>query len=192
MQATAKGIEGAREAARRPGAAAAAALGAVLLGVLSRVEETSELSLGISTDAAWVALAFVAGAVLRGRTAARAALCGALVLTLANLAYYAWIAAEEPGVDLTAVAGPPLRWLILGVAGGALFAVAGRWWSGSSGVPRVLASLPLAGVCIADGITALDGGPPAAASPSRSARRCRLRRRHRRARGCSAPRCRRR
>lgn len=84
---------------------------------------------------------------------------GALALTAAHLAYYAWIAATEPGVELASVAGSPLAWLALGVGGGGVFGAAGRLWAGAAGMTRVLASLPLAGVCIAEGISALHGGP---------------------------------
>lgn len=130
-----------------------------LLGVLSRIEETTDgLSLGVSANSTWLAVAFVTGLAQRSSPAARAALAGALALTAANLAYYAWIATFEPGVDLAAVAGSPLRWLALGVSGGAVFAVAGWLWARGTGVRRVLASLPLAGVLVADGIPALLGG----------------------------------
>lgn len=130
-----------------------------LLGVLSRIEETADgLSLGVSANSTWLALAFAAAIVARGAAAGRAALAGALALTAANLAYYAWIAVLEPGVELAAVAGSPLRWFALGASGGAVFGLAGWWWARERGVMRVLATLPLAGVLVADGIPALLGG----------------------------------
>jgi hypothetical protein len=130
-----------------------------LLGVLSRIEETTAgLSLGISANSTWLAVAFLAGMAHRRAAALAGARAGALALTAANLAYYTWIAVLEPGVELAAVAGSPLRWLLLGASGGAVFAVAGRLWARGRGPARVLASLPLAGVCIADGIPALLGG----------------------------------
>ena len=131
-----------------------------MLGVLSRMEETSGLPACISTNAAWVALAFAVGSRARGAAALRAAGAGALALTAANAAYYASIAAAEPGVELAAVAGPPLGWFALGVSGGAVFGAAGLLWSGEHGARRVIAALPLAGVCVAQGIAALRGGSP--------------------------------
>ena len=89
---------------------------------------------------------------------ARAAFAGALALTAANLAYYGWIAATEPARELASVAGSPVLWLALGLGGGVVFATAGRLWAGAAGTTRVLASLPLAGVCIAEGVSALRGG----------------------------------
>ena len=130
-----------------------------LLGVLSRIEETTGgISLSISSNSTWLAVAFVAGMTHRRAAAPAGACAGALALTAANLAYYAWIAVLEPGMELAAVAGSPLRWLLLGASGGAIFAVTGRLWARSHGRARMLASLPLAGVCIADGIPALLGG----------------------------------
>jgi hypothetical protein len=57
------------------------------------------------------------------------------------------------------VAGSPVLWLALGVGGGAVFATAGLVWARSAGLTRVLAALPPAAVCIAEGICALRGGP---------------------------------
>ena len=137
-----------------------AVVAGAVLGVLSRVEETTRFSAGISANATWLGVAFAVGVLQRGAAPAwRAAGAGALALTVANGAYYAWIACWEPGVALAGVAGPPAVWLALGVGGGAVFAAAGRLWAAAHGPSRVLASLPLAGVCIADGIFALLGGP---------------------------------
>lgn len=130
-----------------------------LIGVLSRIEETSHWPAAVSTNATWLATAFAAGAAHGRFGARRAALAGAATLTAANLAYYATVALAEPGVDLTQVAGPPARWLALGVAGGAVFAVAGRLWLRRRGVARVAMALPLAGVWIAQCVGALQGGP---------------------------------
>ena len=130
-----------------------------VLGVLSRLEETTSFSVGISANATWLGVAFAVGVLHRGAPAWRAAAAGALALTAANGAYYVWIACVEPGVVLASVAGPPAVWLALGVGGGAVFAAAGRLWAMSRGTVRVLASLPLAGVCIAEGAPALLGGP---------------------------------
>ena len=128
-------------------------------GVASRLEETTGFSAGISANATWLGGAFAVGVLQRGAPPWRAVGAGALALTAANVAYYAWIAVFEPGVALAEVAGPPLVWLALGVGGGAVFAAAGWLWAATRGPVRVLASLPLAGVCIAEGITALLGGP---------------------------------
>lgn len=130
------------------------------LGVLSRIEETTDgLSFGVSANATWLGLAFALGVVHRRAALPRATAAGALSLTAANLAYYAWIAATQPDIELASVAGSPLTWLALGVGGGAVFAAAGRLWTSAAGMTRVLASLPLAGVCIAEGIPAVLGGP---------------------------------
>ena len=137
-----------------------AVVAGALLGVLSRVEETTEgLSFGVSANATWLGVAFAAGVFCRRAPVARAAGTGVLSLTAANLAYYAWIAATQPGLELASVAGSPPTWLALGVGGGAVFGAAGRVWAGADGMVRVLASLPLAGVCVAEGISALHGGP---------------------------------
>src|SRR5688572_10587034 len=137
-----------------------AVVAGALLGVMSRVEETTDgLSFGVSANATWLGVAFAVG-VLHRRAAVRgAAAAGALSLTAANLAYYAWIAATQPDLELASVAGSPLTWLALGVGGGAVFGAAGRVWARAGGLTRVLASLPLAGVCVAEGISALNGGP---------------------------------
>lgn len=130
-----------------------------LLGILSRVEESmSGVSLGVSSDATWLAVAFLVGAAARGRPAPRAAASGALTLTAANAAYYAWIAATEPGTDLAAVAGSPVVWFVLGVSSGGLFGLAGHVWTATRGAPRVVAAALLGGVFIAEGIPALLGG----------------------------------
>jgi hypothetical protein len=126
---------------------------------LSRIEETTGFSAGISANATWLGVAFAVGVLARGVPAWRAACAGALALTAANGAYYAWIACLQPDVALEGVAGPPAVWLALGVGGGAVFATAGWLWAVARGPVRVLASLPLAGVCVAEGISALLGGP---------------------------------
>lgn len=136
-----------------------ALIAGALLGIASRIEETTDgLSLGISANSTWLVVAFLAGVAHRGSPAARAGAAGALALTAANLAYYAWIGALEPQQELAAVAGSPLRWLALGAGGGAVFGCAGWLWARDRGAIRVLASLPVAGVLIADGIPALLGG----------------------------------
>ena len=137
-----------------------AVVAGAVLGVLSRIEETTVgLSLGVSANATWLGVAFAVGVLHRRVAPVRAACAGALTLTAANLAYYAWIALTQPGVELASVAGSPVLWLALGVGGGAVFGGAGRLWAAAAGITRVLASRPLAGVCIAEGIFALRGGP---------------------------------
>jgi hypothetical protein len=137
-----------------------AVVAGAVLGVLSRVEETTEgMSFGVSANATWLGVAFTVGVLGRRASLPRTACAGALALTAANLAYYAWIGATEPGVELASVAGSPLTWLALGAGGGAVFGVAGRVWAGAAGMTRVAASLPLAGVGIAEGIPAMLGGP---------------------------------
>lgn len=130
-----------------------------LLGILSRVEEaTSGVSIGVSSDATWLAAAFLVGAAARGRPAPGAVASGALALTAANVAYYAWIAATEPGTDLAAVAGSPVVWFVLGVSGGGVFGLGGHVWAATRGAPRVVAAALLGGVFIAEGVPALLGG----------------------------------
>jgi hypothetical protein len=133
----------------------------LVLGVLSRIEETVDgLSAGVSSDGAWLGAAAVAGVL--AASPRRGALAGALALTAANLGYYAWIATAEPGTPLAAVAGPPARWFALGLAGGAVFGAAGGAWRTGPPPVRIAAALLLAGVLVADGITAVRGGSPAA------------------------------
>ena len=136
-----------------------AVVAGAVLGGLSRIEETTGFSAGISANATWLGVAFAVGGLQHGAPAWRTVGAGALALTAANGAYYAWIAVFEPDVALASVAGPPAVWLALGVGGGAVFAAAGWLWALTRGPARVLASLPLAGVCIAEGISALLGGP---------------------------------
>jgi hypothetical protein len=116
------------------------------LGVLSRVEETtSGFSAGISSNGMWAIAAVAAGA------AGRRVHPAIVVLTAANLGFYAWIAATEPATDLAAVAGNPLRWLVLGVAGGAVFGWTGKRLREEEREPvRVLLSLPLAATLLAE------------------------------------------
>lgn len=131
----------------------------VLLGVLSRVEERAPgVSFGLSSDSAWIACAFVAGA--GARTTSRAAVLGATALTLANGAYYAVVAwTEERALDF---AGRPAAWLFAGAVGGLLFGAAGGTWSGGRPLPRAAAALALAAVLIADGAPGLTGDAPLA------------------------------
>ena len=90
----------------------------VLLGVLSRVEETVDgLFLAISTNTTWCAVAFLAGRPLRA----------VATMTAANAGYYAYVAIDRPGLELSAVAGSPLRWLALGVAAGLFFGRRRHW-----------------------------------------------------------------
>lgn len=96
-------------------------IGGILLGVLSRFEETTEgFYLAISTNPTWCAAAFAVGR--PGRAVA--------TLTAANLAYYAYVAVDQPGLPLAAVAGSPLRWLALGVAAGVVFG--SRHWTAAA------------------------------------------------------------
>jgi len=131
-------------------------LAGTLLGVASRVEETTTgLSLGLSSDSAWLAAAYLAGAT---GVASNGALRGAAALTAANGGYYAWIALTEPATPI-AVAGPPLIWLLFGLTGGALLGVTGALWRGAGpGAVRALWAAPLATVLIVDGASALAGG----------------------------------
>ncbi len=137
---------------RRAGVVGLVALGA-LLGVVSRIEETtSGFSVGLSSNASWLGVAFLTGAMQRRAGLARAAAAGCVAMTVANASYYAWIAATEPGVPLASVAGLPAYWFMLGVFGGALFGLTGGAWAVSSGAMRVAWSLPISAVWIADGI----------------------------------------
>ncbi|WP_320669568.1 DUF6518 family protein [Patulibacter defluvii] len=132
----------------------------LLLGVLSRVEEiVPGFTAGISSDGAWMLAAFVAGACSPVAGGVRPAAAGALVLTAANGGYYLWIVVLQPRLDPAAVAGPPGRWLLLGLVGGALFGLAGGVWHRQPRWRAAAALLPT-GVLIADGAEAVRGGPP--------------------------------
>ncbi|HEX8104860.1 MAG TPA: DUF6518 family protein [Solirubrobacteraceae bacterium] len=133
-------------------AAVAVAAGA-LLGVLSRVEETTAgFSTGISSDSAWVAVAFAAG------VATRRALPAVAALTAANAAYYGWLAATEPATPLASVAGSPVAWVALGLLAGAVFGTAGAVWAAAREPRRLLAVLPLAAVLVVEGAAAVRAG----------------------------------
>lgn len=98
---------------------------ALALGAASRFEEvTPGFSLGLSSNAAWLALAFFG--TRRCSSLLRAARFGALLETGANAGYYAHVLLLEPGTPLASVAGSPARWLLLGLAAGAFFGAAGR------------------------------------------------------------------
>ena len=112
----------------------------VALGALSRIHEgTSALSV-VSTHPTWLLAAVLAGAF--ARTLGSGALAGAAALTAANAGYYALVAVSED-VPLASVAGSPGRWVVLGVAGGAAFGLAGAVARRRPGLARAAA---LAGV----------------------------------------------
>ena len=118
----------------------------VVLGVLSRIEETEPFFLGISTHATWVLAPFAAGALSR-RVAS-----GAALLTIANAAYFAWIAATEDG-PLVAVT----HWFAAGLAAGLVFGAAGVWARGGG---RIAAPALVAAVLLADAAGAFDAVLP--------------------------------
>lgn len=100
----------------------------VVLGVVSRIEEVIDgFSAGISSERTWVLVAAACGAGLaRGPGVVRPAVAGALVLVVANAAWYAWIALTQPDLALGSVAGSPWRWFALSLAVGPPAGVAGR------------------------------------------------------------------
>lgn len=79
----------------------------VVLGVLSRLDETSGLTLLMSERPTWLLFPFVAGA-LTGRVDS-----GLVLLTVANVAYYAVML-----VDAGALLGPVGEWFLVGWAAG--------------------------------------------------------------------------
>ena len=132
--------------------------GGAALGVLCRIEEvTPGLSLGLSSDSAWVAAAFAAGT--RATSAGRAALLAATAMCCANGGYYAWILLTERGTSLAAAAGDPWRWVAAGVLTGLVFGAAGRLWRNAAPLGRLLTVVPLAMVLVVEGGDALRGGP---------------------------------
>lgn len=113
----------------------------LLLGVLSRLDETTPTAVPLSDNATWVGAAVLAGLLLP----AAGARAGVLVLTAANGAYYAWIAATEPGTPL----GAPLHWLLLGVLTGVVFGTAGAVARRAAPPARALAlAAPLLAVAL--------------------------------------------
>ena len=125
-------------------------LAGLVLGAVSRFEEVVDgFSAGVSSNGTWLAAAFVSGAF--AGSLGRGAAAGAAVLTASNAGYYAYVIGLQPGLEVEAVAGPPERWLVLGIAGGAVFGAAGRVWRCAAPVPRVAAALLLGGVLIVDG-----------------------------------------
>ena len=138
---------------------ALALAGGALLGILSRAEEvTPGLSLGLSSDSAWVAAAFAVGARAHGWRGA--ALLSTGTMCAANGGYYAWIVLTEPGTPLVAAAGDPWAWVVAGVLTGVVFGVAGRLWGVSPPLGRLAAVTPLAMVLAIEGGDALRGGAP--------------------------------
>ena len=124
-------------------------LAAVLLGVVSRVEERSGVSV-LSTDSAWVLAAFAVG--VMARSAVAGAVRGVVFLTVANAAYYVWILLTEGSV-----VGHPAHWFVYGVGAGLVFGAAG--WASRHGAPAA-AALPLAVIA-----TEVAGGPFAVLLP---------------------------
>lgn len=138
-------------------------LAGLALGAVSRFEEVTDgVSAGVSSNGTWLAAAFACGA-LAGSTGPGAA-AGAAVLSAANAGYYAYVIALQPGLALASVAGPPERWFVLGVAGGAVFGAAGFVWRAGAPVARVAAALLLGGVLIVDGSSGRLGDAPALAA----------------------------
>ncbi len=110
---------------------------AVVLGVLSRVEEVADgFSCGISSNGGWLLVAMAVGAAATSER--RAALRGCTAMTVANASYY-WV---------TGLSERAPMWFLLGVTGGALFGWLGHrlrggaWW----------ALVPFALVLIEEGI----------------------------------------
>jgi uncharacterized protein DUF6518 len=129
----------------------------LVLGVLSRVEETVEgLDAGISTNLTWLAVAFASGAAARRRSA----VAGAFALTAANAGYYAYVAITEPGRPLAGVAGPVERWFALGIAGGIVFGAAGALIRDERARVRAAGALPIAALLLAEQIPALQAVLP--------------------------------
>lgn len=127
----------------------------LVLGALSRVEEVHEgFDLGVSTNFTWLGAAFLVGALVVAGVE-WSGLAGALALSTANVGYYAWILATEPGRPLDAVAGPVERWFALGVTGGFVLGFAGALVRSDRLAIRSVAALPLAALLVAERVPAL-------------------------------------
>ena len=96
--------------------------------------------------AAWVAVAFTAGAVAgRVRVAVAAGVAVQLLLTAGY--YSAQVAQDLPVAWSTA-----LGWAVAGVVGGAVFGTAGAWWRGGSTGKAVAGAALLGGVLVGEGL----------------------------------------
>lgn len=119
---------------RFAGALLASAAAGVLLGVLDLMAQLglpypwAELA---DSAAVWGIAAVLLGALLRVDRS-RAALCGALFLTIAVEAYYlaAVVALRDSASTLTSAT--TVTWLVLGVLAGGAGALAGTWLRASS------------------------------------------------------------
>lgn len=124
---------------------------AVLLGVISRIDDRSGGTWSVSADGTWVALGLAAGVASCGPRVWAAA-SSVVALTVANASYYTWIAVTEPGVALDAAAGPPLRWFALGIGGGIVTGLIGRQCAHGPRSARA-AALVAALLCVSVGPT---------------------------------------
>jgi hypothetical protein len=116
----------------------------LLLGILSRVEELTDGFFLASTHATWVLAPFAAG--LLCTDPRRGAVQGAVLLTAANVGYYAFSAVAQPEVPLEAVAGSVPHWFAAGVAAGLVLGTLG----GLTPRAPIAAPAPVAAVIAAD------------------------------------------
>jgi hypothetical protein len=91
-------------------------LAGILLGVLSRLDETSGLTLLVSEKPTWLLAPFAAGALTRQVDS------GLILLTAANVAYYAWMLVTDG-----ALYGPVAYWFLVGWAAGLVCGALGAW-----------------------------------------------------------------
>jgi hypothetical protein len=140
----------------RVAAVAAAAVGGVLLGVLTNLAQGwlpggwNQLA---NSGAVWSAVAFVGGALLAGRGTVRLAAVGGLGAEVGLVVgYYGYAEFGRDGVgDLLF----PLVWLGMACLAGPLFGVAGHWWRRGEGARlRVVGLAAFAGLFGMEGVTA--------------------------------------
>lgn len=120
-------------------------LAGLLLGILSRVEETTDgLAAVVSTHATWVLVPFAAGA-LAGRIGSGAR-AGVVVLTAANAGYYAWMRTVAPADTV----GPVAHWILAGIGAGAAAGAVGGAARGTSRLARLAAPAAVGAVVAGD------------------------------------------
>ncbi len=118
-----------------------------LQGVLSRWGDLA------NSGAVWAVGAFVAGMLLRGRTAL-AAVAGAVVLVGAVMGYYTGADLFLPGPPTSSYAGR-IIWSLAGLVAGPIFGVAGSWWRHEDCRRRFASPGLLGGVFVAEGLDRL-------------------------------------
>lgn len=132
--------------------AAAAVLGGVALGVVSRYGDRldSQFAWVLNIGGPWLVLAFVAGVIARRPRAGAEA--GAALQTIAVGVYYVLAPTFHAAHEVDAVVRLTILWGLVGAVGGAALGWAGATWRTHSGSVRAVAVALLAGVLLGEGV----------------------------------------